>query len=326
MKILVTGANGFIGRQVVTNLLQRGIEVTALVRSDAKGAALRELGAETAIGDLLHKDRMAQIISGVDRVIHCGAALAPEFTDAQRFETNVNGVRNVCEGALAGGVKRVVIVGSIMVLGTRNLDNATETVEPIDSRDAGSASKVAAESAANEYRRRGLDVVMVRPSLVYGPGDPYNIPYFVDALRDGWFTFVGSRDNVVPIVHVDDVADGIVRAAVELNAEGVYNITDGSRTTAGEFFDCMAENLGLPAPKKTVPFIIPQLKVRFADLIGRRFGYEPRLDPVNLRFLGTSRHFDVSKSRAELGYDPKVGYRDGIADSLRELRNSRAGS
>ena len=318
MKFLVTGANGFLGRRVAESLLAEGRAVRALVRSDAKGEALRARGAEVTIGDLVDADSIRRAVKGTDVVLHCGAAIGPQFSGDEQFAINVNGVRNVFEAVVRDGRQaRVVCVSSAMVLGTRNLDPATDFTEPQAANDPGADSKLEAERVARKYISDGVSGVIVRPPLIYGAGDPYNVPKFARQIETGVFRFVGSRENVVPIVHIDDIARAVILAGLVREAPGpVYNVTDGSRTTAGQFFDRIAECLGRPAPTKVVPFLIPRLVCAVSERLGGAVRITPRIDRVDLRFLGTSRYFDISRASADLGYVPRVGYADGIAESV----------
>jgi len=206
MTFLITGATGFVGRRVAEILLAEGEGVRALVRTPAKAQDLAGKGAEIVAGDLVDGESVRRAVAGTDVVLHCGAAIGPHLTGRQQFETNAGGVRNVFEAVRREGRGRVVSVSSAMVLGTRDLRPATDETPPRVANDPGADSKIEAERIARGYMEDGVSAVIIRPPLVYGPGDPYNIPKFAAVLQEETFRFVGSRGNVVPIVHVDDIA------------------------------------------------------------------------------------------------------------------------
>src|SRR5262249_4700638 len=153
----------------------------------------------------------------------------------------------------------------------------------------------------------------LRPGFIYGPRDPHNLPKLVRAIERGKFAFLGSRDNVVPIVHVDDVVRAMLLAARAPRASGrVYHVTDGSRTTVGELADFLAARLGRPGPRRVLPFWLPALGCLAIDLL-RPFGLFRRSAPITragLRFLGTSRFIEIRRAREELGYAPQVPWRE----------------
>jgi len=322
MKTLVTGATGLVGSHVVDELLHRNEPVRALVRDSARGTDLEKRGVEVFAGDVRDPAAFDGVLKDVDVIQHCAAAVG-HFTKKDIYDTNLSGVRNLLEACRREGGKRVVLVSSVNVLGTRNLDPATEDLPYRYSRDPAADVKIGAEHLALDYDRLGVAVTIVRPGFIYGPGDTRNLPKLADAIVRGKFRFMGSRDNVVPIVHVEDVAQALVLAANTPAAAGrIYHITDGSRTTIGELVDFLAQHLGCPPPQKVLPYTVPYLACVVFDLLNKT-GLRKRPGPVTragLRFLGTSRFVDISRARNELGYSPRVLYRDGMAAALQWLK------
>jgi nucleoside-diphosphate-sugar epimerase len=322
MKTLVTGATGLVGSHVVDALLHRNAPVRALVRDPAKRADLEKRGVEVFAGDVRNPATFDGALKDVDVIQHCAAAVG-HYTKKEMYATNLTGVKNLLEACRRQGGKRVVLVSSVNVLGTRNLNPATEDLPCRYSRDPAADVKIDAERLALEYARQGVEVTIVRPGFIYGRGDSRNLPKLADAIRRGKFRFMGSRDNVVPIVHVEDVAQALLLAAKTPAARGqIYHITDGSRTTIGELVEFLAWHLGCPTPQKVLPYTVPYLAcVVFGAL--NKLGLRKRPGPVtraSLRFLGTSRFVDITRARNELGYSPRVHYRDGMAAALEWIR------
>ncbi len=317
---LVTGATGFVGSQVVDELLSRGEAVRGLVRDPAKAAKLRERGIEVIVGDIRDPGPVSQALQGIDVVHHCAAAVGPLYTGREIRETNLGGVRRLLKEARAASVGRVVLLSSVNVLGTVNLDPATEDLPCRRSHDPAADVKIEMERLALEVAHGlGPEVVILRPGFIYGPGDPGNLPRIIGALRRGKFAYIGSRDNVIPIVHVGDVVQAMLLAAQAPSANGrTYQITDGSRTTIGQFIDRLADLVVCPRPQRVLPGFIPRLGCVVFD--GLRFVIRRCPAPINrsgVRFLGTSRYVDIRRARKELGYAPRVEYREGLADTLR---------
>ena len=317
---LVTGATGFVGGSLLSELLCRGDRVRALVRDSRRVAALAGRGAEVALGDICQPATLPAALREVDTVYHCAAAVGPEKSAAEIFATNRDGVRHLLEAARQAGAARVILVSSINVLGTRNLDPATEELPCRKSGEPAADVKIAAEQIALEYHsRHGLPVTIMRPGFIYGAGDPHNLPRLGSALQRGKFAFLGSRDHVIPIVHVRDVVQALLLAAARPEAAGrIYHVADGSRTTIGEFVDALAQLLNCPAPRKTLPLVIPRMAILVFEML-QRLGIRRKPGPINragLRFLGTSRWVDIRRARTELGFSPQIQYREGLAETL----------
>jgi nucleoside-diphosphate-sugar epimerase len=305
---------------VVDTLLARGENVRALVRDPERAPALQQGGVQVVVGNLLDPRALAAAVEGASPVYHCAAAVGPGHSKKEIYETNLTGVRGLCEAVHRAAAGRIVLLSSINVLGTRSLDPATEDLPCQRSHDPAADVKIEAEQVALEYHRQGkLDLTILRPGFIYGPGDGHNLPTLAGSIRRGKFAFIGSRDNIVPIVHVRDVAEAMVLAGQAPAASGrTYHVTDGSRTKIGDLADFIADSLGCPRPRRVLPYFLPHIACVAFDLRARLgpMLFEPPITRAGLRFLGTSRFVDISRARSELGYEPSIPYREGVADTL----------
>jgi nucleoside-diphosphate-sugar epimerase len=189
------------------------------------------------------------------------------------------------------------------------------------SRDASADVKIEIEALTRDYiERYGVDATILRPGFIYGARDRHNLPQMARALKRGKFSFIGSRDNIAPIVYIDDVVEAILRAGRTPASRGrVYHITDGSRTTIGQFIDCLAELVDCPAPRKTLPYSVPYLACVVFDALAalRLYRGRPPITRASLRHLGTSRFFSTEQARQELGYVPRVFYQEGLRAAVK---------
>jgi nucleoside-diphosphate-sugar epimerase len=300
--------------------------VRALVRNAAAGAGLREQGVEIQVGDVREPQFVNNAVCGTDVIYHCAAVVGPGFTQQEIYAVNRDGVANVLEAVRQAGAGRLVFVSTLNVLGTRNLDPATEDLPCRRSSDPAADVKIAAEQLVRDYQaRHGIDATIVRPGVIYGPGDSHNLPKLLRAIERGKFSYIGSRDHVVPLVHVSDVAAALVLAGQSPQAKGrTYHITDGGRTTIGELVDYLAELVAAPRPAKVLPYLVPYAGcVSFEWLRRLRLYRGPAPIARNsLRFLGTSRYVDIRRAREELGYAPRVPFRQGVAEVVRSLKEA----
>jgi nucleoside-diphosphate-sugar epimerase len=323
MAALVTGASGFVGSHVVEALRRQEMPVRALVRTEAAAQELRDAGVEVRVGDVCDPNVLKEAVRGIEVVYHCAAAVGPAYSPRQIHDISLAGARHLLEALKQNGSGRAVILTSVNVLGTSNLDAVTEDMPCRRSGDASADVKIEIEALAHEYgQQEGVDVTILRPGLIYGPRDRHNLPQMARALRRGKFAFIGSRDNIAPIVYVSDVVEAILRAGRSPVARGrVYHITDGSRTTIGQFVDRLAELLGCPPPVKVLPYAVPYLACVLFDTLAaaRLYRGRPPLSRASLRHLGTSRSFSIERAAKELGYAPRVTYPDGLGAAVKAM-------
>ncbi|HEY4231855.1 MAG TPA: NAD-dependent epimerase/dehydratase family protein [Lacipirellulaceae bacterium] len=320
MTSLVTGATGFIGRHLVADLTGRGERVRALYRDEQKRQLYLDLGEETLVGDACDMAVAREGIDGVDVVYHCAAAHSTAPADEIRC-TNLNSV-DVLFNAVreADSAARVVLMSSINVLGSVSFENANEDLPRRRTGDLHVDLKIAAEELAEREIAGGLNIVALRPGLVYGPGDR-NLQKLAQAIYRGKFMYIGSRENIVPLVHVSDMSQAMILAGhATTSTSRVYNISDGSRTTIGQLVGGLARVMGCPEPSRVMPAIVPRLANSVFGLLGR----SGPVSPSALRFLGTSRHVDIGRARSELGFEPRVGIAEGLQGMASWLRETTA--
>lgn len=317
---LVTGAAGFIGSHVVEELLNRGKPVRAFVRQEnSQTADWLARGAEVFVGDVRDAAAVEKAAAGAAVIQHCAAAVAPHYTDQELREINVAGVRNALEALRRNGAGRLVLLSSINVLGNRNLEGSSEDLPYRPFGEVRGDVKIDAEKLALDYHRQhGVDVTILRAAMVYGPGDN-NLEKMLGRIRKGKFVFMGSRDNVIPTVYVENLVQALLLAGESPKANGrVYHIADAERVTAGELADYLAEVTSSPKSTSVMPYPVARSLVALFGAL-KKVGVlkKPPLNRVSLRFLGTSRQIDTRRAREELGYEPQVDFRAGMAEAVR---------
>lgn len=281
MRVLVTGASGFIGGAVCAELRARGHDVAALVRRPGSEPA----GVRAVAGNLVDAAGLAAALAAdrPDCVVHLAAETAAT-RDARRIDAvNVEGTRALLDACAAAGRPRFVFT-STEVTGEQNgavLDEDT----PLNVQTAYGRSKQEGERLVRES---GLEAAILRPGHVYGPGGWY-VDEFVGRLRrPGRFAVIGRGDNWWDVVHVDDVAAAAADAAERAPAGALYHVVDDEPITFFDFMALTASALGLGRPRR-VP-------VWLARLAGGR-------DPV-LSVVRSARSSNARIKR-ELGWAPR---------------------
>jgi nucleoside-diphosphate-sugar epimerase len=311
----VTGGSGFVGGALIERLRGEGWDVRALARSERAAERVRELGAEPVMGDLddLH-------VEDCEVAFHA-AAKVEDFGDPADFErVNVQGTRNVVAACRAGGVRRLVHVGTeAALMAGQPLVNVDESA-PLrpDSPALYSSSKAKAEQLVRDSD--GIETVVVRPRFVWGRGDTTLLPQMVEMVRTGRFRWVGGGRQLTATTHIDNTVEGLWLAATKAPAGGVYFVTDGAPTVFRDFITEWVGTQGVSIPDKSVPPGVARAAAASAERIWRLLK-RPGSPPLTRFAVWVSSQectIDISRAERELGYVPVRTREDG----LRELRPS----
>jgi len=314
--VFVTGGSGFVGGALVRRLLADGHHVRALTRSDESAAALAEAGAEPVRGDLHDLAALRVGISGCELAYHA-AALVSDWAPWSAFErSNVEGTRNVVRACELAGARRLVHISSVsVILAGLPLRNADETwpLQP-HSRALYGASKAQAEVVVGEAS--GVETVIVRPVLVWGPGDRTIRPGFAAAIRDGRFTWIDGGRHLVSTTHVDNAVHGIVLAAERGRPGQAYSIADGESISFRAFLTGLLATAGVVPPERSLPLWLARVLAAGSETTWRvlRRPGRPPLARTVLSLTGFERTIEIGKARRELGYEPVRTRPDGLAE------------
>jgi len=317
--VLVTGATGFVGSRVVRVLVEDGLRVRALSRRPDAARAVLGAGVEVVAGELGDPASLRAAAGGQEIVIHAAARVSDWGPRRAFWAANVEGVANLLAACRAAGVKRLVHLSSLTVLGLprdgRIVDEGTPPAVP-PRGDHYSASKLAGERLVLEaHGASGLETTVVRPGAIWGPGDPTVLPRILDLLRRRKMPLIGRGDNLLGLSHVDNLARGIALAALTPAAAGrLYHVTDGEPVTARQALEALAAELGVPPPRRSVPFAAAYGAAALLEAMSRLLGRPspPPLTRYGVRFVACNCRYDVSKARQELGFRPAVGFAEGV--------------
>jgi len=304
MKTLITGASGFLGGHVAELLVGAGHCVRALVRRTSRTERLEELGVELVRGDLKDGESLRRAASGAEVVVHAASTMAgvPE----EYVAATVEGTRALLAAAREAGVRRFVHVSSIGVDDPKLLT-------------AYARSKIGAEQAALEFAEGGgMQVLVVRPGLLYGPGGKWNLPRMGYPFGRGWYVIVGNGRNPLPVCSVRNCAAAVLRAAEqEEPTGGVFNIVDDEAFTQIEYLRRLKRD------------VRPRLKiVRLPYVAARAFGW---CFGLGMRLLGRGNPFHPSHliachkrlrylndhAKDVLGWRPETCKEDALAATMR---------
>lgn len=317
MRVLVTGATGFTGGHLARVLVARGQRVRALVRDPARAGALAESGLEIAPGDLRDRSALMDAVRDMDVVYHI-AALYREAGLPERdyFAVNATAVGTLIDAAASAGVRRLVHCSTVGVHGDVEHPPADEDA-PLRPGDVYQRSKAEGEQVARQAAERtGVEVVIARPSGIYGPGDRRLLKLFRGIARRR-FLFLGTGDIFYHLTYVDDLVEGFRRCGETPGAAGrTYILAGGEVTTLTELVEAIAREAGVAPPRLRLPVWPFWIAGALCEAACTPLRIEPPLYRRRVDFFTKSRAFDISRARRELGYAPQVGLADGIRRTL----------
>ena len=323
MRALVTGATGFTGGHLARGLVTRGATVCALVRTPGPLAtALTRAGIVVRPGDLRDPDALAAATAGVDVVYHVAAMYRQAgLADAVYRAVNATAVQRVIEAAARNGVKRVVHCSTVGVHGDVEHPPANEDA-PLKPGDIYQVTKLEGERIARDTGARlGIEVTIVRPTGIYGPGDRRLLKLFRGVARRRWVT-LGDGQIYYHLTYIDDLVEGIRLCGEHpAAANRTYILAGGEVTTLNELVALIAAGATVPAPTLHLPVWPFWVAGAACEVVCAPFGIEPPIFRRRVDFFTKSRAFDITRARTEIGYAPAVDLREGIRRTLSWYRD-----
>jgi nucleoside-diphosphate-sugar epimerase len=314
VRVLVTGACGFVGPNLVARLVDDGAVVEALDLPTADWTRLPE-GVRRLDADLLDRDRVAAVVAPVDVVFHLAARTDLEGRSVRDYAVNTDGTRNLVEAvAAAGGAARFVHFSTQLVVGLFDEARFIDESEPFRTRTAYGESKIESERIVAELcAAHRMDHTIVRPTSVYGPWGAAPYREFFDAVRRGRYVHVGKAANLVSLVYVENLVDLVVLLATHPGAANeTFFANDFHPYTMREVVDTVAAHYGVRIRRAPVWLLIV-----VAHLLGvvKALGVDVPLYPFRLRNMRMTYCYDIQKS-VRLGYDPQYDLASGVRRTL----------
>ena len=323
-RVLVSGANGFVGSAVCLALLRHGYAVRALARPISDTASIDDLDIEIVRGDLLDPPSLQRALEGCEGLFHVAAdyRLWARNPDEIRM-TNVRGTRNILAAARDCGVKRIVHTSSVATLGLHEDGTPADEDTParyVDMIGEYKRSKYLSEKMTRRRARAGQDIVIVNPSAPVGPRDRKPTPTgqtILDAARGKMPAYVDTGLN---IVHVDDVAEGHV-LAYERGKRGRRYILGGENMSLREILGSIAKLTGHAAPRVRLPHRALLPVAHAAEAWARVSHHAPTITVAGLKLSRHKMYFTSHRAEAELGYHARPA-QEALADAIQWFRDN----
>lgn len=322
MRIVVTGAAGFIGLVLVRQLAARGDHVVALVRDPAADVAATLSGpsVEVVKSDLSDVTSLKEVMRGGDGLIHAAGSYRVGITAAERpamYDANVGATERILDAAVAAGVTHVVHISTINAYGNTKGKVVDETYRR-DPRDGYLSyydeTKWLAHVAAERRAADGAPVVIVLPGFVYGPGDHSSVGQQLLQAYLGTAPFIGLGGLGVCLVHVEDLVAGIL-AALDRGRPGRAYDLGGPNIRMVDAMTAAAKAGGHGPPRIRIPDTVLRIGTLLGPNLGARFGLSPNLREITRAAIGVTYWASSARAASELGFRTRA-LSDGIADAF----------
>lgn len=322
--VLITGATGFIGRHVVKANLAKGNRVRAFVLPGDSGEAwLKERGVEIVNGDIRDYEAVRRAVGSAEIIFHTAAVVTDWAPRKLFWDVTVGGAENICRAAVDAKVSRLVDISTCDVFGTDESVVMDESMPLQYWGEPYADSKIDAEKVMRRYHKeQGLPLTMVYPLWVFGEGDQTFVPLLADAIIKKELIFWREGAIVWP-TYIDNLVDLLMLIAEDERAIGNgYLVHDGESTTLEEFCAGIAEALGVPPIKTHIPYWSAMAAARVMEFIWRlfRIRMRPLLTTYTVTNLGSRFRFSIGKAERELGWKPRITYREGFRKTMEWLK------
>jgi len=329
--VLVTGGGGFLGSAIVRLLRERGLPVRSISRG--RYDTLDALGVEQIQGDIADPAAVSRAVDGCEAVFHVAAKAGIWGPREEYRRINVGGTENVIDACLTRGVRKLIHTSSpSVVFHGEDLEGADESAPYPDHYEAAyPETKAIAEKLVLRANDARLATVVLRPHLIWGPGDNNILPRIYARARAGKLFRIGRRNPLIDLTYIDNAAEAQLLAADRLDvgspiAGKVYFIAQGQPVPLWEMVNRFLEIAHLPPVRRTIPRALAiglgrSLEVCFRAL---RLPGEPRMTRFLARELSTAHWYDLTAARRDLGYAPRVTIEEGLRRLAASFREAEA--
>lgn len=332
-RVLVTGGTGFIGSHLVEALLRQGRDVRILALPKPftpieldNLALIKKKGAEVVYGDLRDIESLKPAANGMQSVFHLGGISRPmKILKREYYDNGVLGTENILKVSHYYDVKKFVHVSSVSVLGVSPDGHPLKEEEfQYEDSDYGLMKRLGERTALEYHWRYKLPVVVIRPSLVYGPRCVVRLIMF-KLVRWRMFPLFNEGRAKMEFAYVDNIVDSLLLAEKNEKVIGeIFNVTDGQSYSIKTVLNTIAKKLGVRPPFIKLPLFIGKPAGQVSQFISALIGIYPPFTSMTSDWMANDKNvYDCSKAKEVLGYQPKVSLEEGVKRTIKWFQRRR---
>ncbi len=327
-KVLVTGANGFIGSHLVEKFLNEGHEVYGLVRTTSDLSLIEGMNLSLKYGDITDYNSLEESLKGIDILVH-NAGLASDWGSLALFRrVNLEGTKNVARAAAKNGVKRIVHMSSTAIHGfNHDFDNPASEDDPKNPVFNYGISKLEAEKWIFDFgKKTDIEVTVIRPGNVFGPRDHTFIEKYINAMISGKIAYINKGQSLTCPTFVGNLVHGVYLASFHPKASGeAFIITDGLSINWKQFTEAIADTMQIPRPRLSFPLGLSLSMATIAEGLYSFFKADnpPLLTRYRLYNAGTNYHFSIQKAVEILGFKPADNLEQAVKQTAAWFREGK---
>ena len=328
MRILVTGAAGFMGSHLVESLAAEDNDIVSLVKPGGDTSFISDTKTDIIYGDLCDRDSLQAATEGVEVVYHLAAIPKWEANVSQQqyVVVNIEGTRNLFEASALSGVKKVLFVSSLDTTGPSIDGNpVNEETEPRPKNIYGRTKLEGERIARDYYEKRALEVVIVRLPMVYGPRNLLHLKRYFSTVKSGYYPIVGNGDALMEFCYVKNAVGGL-RLAMEKGRSGeIYFISDERSYQFKEVIEAIAEELEVDIKFIKMPIFVAKAMGFSVEILSKFLKFypftfketgRPAFSRNAVAWMSKSSLFcDISKAKREIGYKAQHTLREGVRET-----------
>lgn len=317
MKTIITGATGFIGRNIAETLHQKGHEVIATGRSEQIGQALQKQGITFKKADILDKENINKVFSSADCVIHCAAKTADWGSYREFFDTNVVGTRNVIAACRTYDIKKIIFISTPSVYYSGKDRFSILEDEPLPEKQFHyGKTKLIAEQDLLALTDEDFKIIIFRPRAVYGKYDNTIVPRILKLAEKKKLPLIGGGKALVDLTYIDNFVDAVLScfSAPDSAWNEIYNISNGDPISLKEWFSMVLKVFNRPFIPKNIPVFMAKTLAGLSEFVSRfPFGNKkPQMTRFSVGYMSKSMTLSIEKAKQKLNYSPQIANFQGF--------------
>lgn len=327
-KVLITGASGFLGGHIATEMVSKGIRPVAMVRRSSDRSVLEKLGLAMIEADLSDPPSLTRATAGIDTVVHLAAYYTFHGRKELYEKITVDGTRNLLEACLRNGVRRVIYCSSTEAVGPVAEPPGNEE-SPLNPRFEYGRSKLRAEALVKECATKGLDYTIIRPTGLYGPGNVDDVAFwFITSFAKNSLStrfIVGSGDTLIQFTHVSDAAKAFLLALEKPEAASgqTYIIADMKCHSYSDVYRMLAEICSRRPPRLHVHPYLAKALIAPVEAFNLMRGTENFMwHTATVDSVTQDRCYSIDKAVRELGFSPQRDLKAGLEETVAWYRSN----